>query len=190
MNNESEVEVKATENLNEDVEVGETETVAKPPIVETAEAKRARLKRQLKKVEQQLGIEETTETPVERKSFTLGYAEKAYLNANGIKGKDEYALVQDMVANTGKEIEDLIDNKYFQSELKDLRNTRESKLASDALSGTNRNGNSARDSVDYWIGKGELPPAYMVQLRRDVVNAQIKKEKSGSPFSSNPVVGK
>lgn len=188
MNNESEVEVITTENNNEVTE-GDTkpEVVAK---VETPEAKLARLQREVKRAKQKLGIEETTEVEVERKPFSLGYAEKAYLNANGVKGTDEYNLVRDMVVNTGKDIESLLDNKYFQAELKELRQTRESKNASDATSGSKIGSSSSKDTVDYWVSKGELPPPYMKQLRRDVVNSRIKSETTGSAFSDNPVVGK
>lgn len=190
MQNESEVDVIPTEIDNEVTEVFEEKPEVVAPPVETPEAKIARLKRQLKKAQQQAGVEEAIEPKTDRKPFVLGYAEKAYLNANGVKGTDEYNLVSEMVANTGKDIESLLDNKYFQAELKELRATRESKNASDALSGNNRTGQSSRDSVDYWIAKGELPPPYMQKLRREVVNARIVTEKNGSTFSNNPVVGK
>jgi hypothetical protein len=85
-------------------------------------------------------------------------------------------------------MEDVIDTKFFNNDLKELRATKESRMASDAASGNNRTGQSSRDTVEYWMGKGKLPPPYMTQLRRDVVNARLKKEKDGSKFSENPLV--
>ncbi len=187
MDNESEVQV-VEQNDNTEVEVQETETVVKEKPMESPEAKLARLQREVKRAKQKLGIEETEEVEIKRKPFSLGYAEKAYLNANGVKGKDEYDLVAEMVSNTGKDIEELLENKYFQSELKDLRSTRESKNASDATSGSRTGQSSAKDTVDYWVAKGSLPPSYMVQLRRDVVNAKIKRETGGSKFTQNPTI--
>lgn len=176
--------------LDQEVEATEAETVAeKPPIVETLEAKKARLERQLKKTKQQLGItdEEAENTKDAKTPFKLGYEHKAYLNANGIKGPEEYALVSEFVSNTGKELEEIVDSKYFQSELKQLREMKESKLASDATSGGKRGGGSARDTVEYWLNKGpdELPPSYMTQLRREVIAARIKTVSNNSPFKNN-----
>lgn len=189
-------EVRADEqNTGEEVEAEKAETVVpKPPIVETAEAKRARLMRQLHKVNQELGIteedaEKERDSKGKPKPFSLGWAEKAYLNANGVRGKEEYDLVTDMVQNTGKDLESLLESKYFQAELRDLRATKESRAASDAASGSRKGGATARDSVDYWVSKGELPPAHMVQLRREVVNARLKSERDGSKFASRSVIG-
>lgn len=204
MANSNDSEVRADEqNTSEGAETNENDTVKngeddkgeavvkKAPIVETAEAKRARLKRQLKKVEQELGVseEEVDEVKPKASTFKLDLAAKGFLNSNSIKGKDEYDLVTDMIRNTGKDIEDVIESKYFQAELRDLRSTRESKMASDAASGARKGQPSARDTVDYWVSKNELPPAHMVQLRRDVVNARQKIDSNQGKFSSNPVVG-
>ncbi|WP_213090026.1 hypothetical protein, partial [Escherichia coli] len=85
-------------------------------------------------------------------------------------------------------IEEIIESKYFNSQLKEIRDTRESRLASDALSGNNRSGNSARDTVAYWLDKGQLPPPYMKQLRRDVVNERTRRDTDGEKFTNNPVI--
>jgi len=49
-----------------------------------------------------------------------------------------------------------------------------------------RSGQSSKDSVDYWLAKGELPPntPENTKLRRDVVNAKYVQETSGSKFGS------
>ena len=123
--------------------------------------------------------------PENKNPSELGYGEKAYLVANGIKGADEIALVKEYLAN-GKSLDDIPDNKYFQNDLKELRETKATKDAMPTSS--KRSPSSGRDSVDYWINKGELPPTDQVQLRRDVLNARIKKETEGSKFANESVV--
>jgi len=118
--------------------------------------------------------------PKTKNSGELGYDQKAYLLVNGIKGSDEMKLVQDVMRNTGKDLDAVIESKYFKSELEEMRALRETANANPT--GTKRSGQSSADSVDYWIAKGELPPASNPELRRQVVNARLKKSDSGSPF--------
>lgn len=115
----------------------------------------------------------------------LGYGEKAYLVANGIKGKEETALVESVMKESGKSLDDVLESSYLKHQLKELRDDTTTKKA--VPSGSKRSKTSSRDQVDYWIAKGELPPADQGQLRRDVVNARIKSEKT-SNFSDTPVI--
>ena len=156
---------------------------------ETPEARVARLERELDRARRKAGIAkedvEKSKTKPKGKPFELGYDHKAFLNANGVRGLDEYNLVQDYIVNTGKDLEEVIDSRFFQAELKELRAYKDSKAASDALSGNKRGQQSARDTVDYWLNKGddELPPPYMKELRRQVVASRMKKyDNSVSPF--------
>lgn len=114
------------------------------------------------------------------KTDELDYGQKAYIaSVLGVKGQEELALLKDYLAN-GKNLEELADNKYFQNDLKDLR---EAKAVKDATpSGSKRSGNMAKDTVEYWLAKGELPPADQHDLRRQVVNAKYARQKSSSPF--------
>ncbi len=121
--------------------------------------------------------------PKEKQGFD--YAEKAFLTANGIKS-DEYAFVEEVMKSTGKSLDEVLEAKYFQSELKERR---EEKASKDAIpSGSKRAATSSRDTVEYWIAKGELPPENQRELRQQVVNARIKSEKDKSQFTSNPIV--
>jgi len=113
------------------------------------------------------------------------YAEKAYLKAMGIE-KDEFPFVKEAMQSTGKSLDEILDSKYFQSELKEKR---EEKASQDAIpSGTKRSGGSARDSVEYWLAKGEMPPEDQPKLRREVVNARIAAEERKTKFTDRPVV--
>lgn len=114
-------------------------------------------------------------------SSELDYGQKAFLAANGVKGSDEMKLVQEIMRNTGKkDLESVLESKYFKSELEEMRALRSTAEANP--SGSKRSGQSSADSVDYWIAKGELPPNTNPELRRQVVNARLKKSESGSPF--------
>lgn len=123
---------------------------------------------------------EKKETKKEEKETKLDYGQKAYLIANGIKGADEVALVKEYLDRTGKELEDIIESKHFQNDLKELKEAATTKAATPSSS--KRSNSSARDQVDYWVNKGELPPIEDVELRRQVVNAKIKAKTDNSHF--------
>lgn len=113
-------------------------------------------------------------------SVSSDLGEKAYLAVNGIKSADEIAFVQKMKKETGKDVESLLETTYFQTEFRTFKEKKETDNA--VPSGNKRSGNSSVDSVEYWLAKGELPPADQVQLRRDVVNARLKKEQTKGVF--------
>lgn len=124
-----------------------------------------------------------------KKSEELGYGEKAFLVANGIKGTEETALVKKIMDSTGNSMETVLESKYFQAELKELR---DAKAAADATPGkSGRQGNSASNTVEYWMAKGELPPNTPEnrELRQKVVNARLAAERAKSEFTDNPVAG-
>ena len=127
--------------------------------------------------------DEKAKQPQDKKEFD--YAEKAYLKSNGVD-KEDFPFVFETMQKAGKTLDELLDSKYFQAELKEKREERESAEA--VPTGTKRTSGSARDSVEYWIAKGGLPPADQVELRRKVVKAKVDAEKSKSHFSDNPVV--
>lgn len=163
---------EAEETNEETVEETQTE---KPQ--ETPEAKLARLKRQTQQLEKKLGLKDE---PKSSKSNELDYGQKAFLTANGIKGNDEYKLVQEVIANTGKSLEDVLESKYFLAELNEIRELKASQNATPQ--GSKRSAQTSRDTVDYWLAKGELPPANEQELRRKVVNARIDKESKKGVF--------
>lgn len=137
-------------------------------------------------------LKEASSKPVEKvekqeaKQETLDRIDRAVLRVEKITEPDEIALVESTMKESGKSLEQVLAMKYFQSELKEMRELRASKEA--IPSSTRRSNQSSRDSVDYWINKGELPPADQVKLRRDVVNARYAQEKAKNHFSPNPVV--
>lgn len=143
-----------------------------------------RFKTKLEKSKIDSKVEKKVEKILETKKEGFDYAEKAFLKASGVT-PTEFALVEEVMKATGKSLDDVLESKYFQAELKEQR---ENKASKDAIpSGSKRSTSSARDEVDYWIAKGTLPPADQRELRTKVVNARLKAEKAKSVFSSQSV---
>lgn len=116
---------------------------------------------------------------------SFDYAEKAYLKTSDVK-PEEFDLVREIMDSTGKTLDEVLDNKYFRAEQKELR---EAKASTDAVpTGTKRSTQSHKDKVDYWMAKGEMPPADQPNLRREYVNAKMKAETEGSKFATRSVI--
>jgi len=126
---------------------------------------------------------ETKQPEEEEKKDKLDIAQKSYLLSNGIK-KEEFDFILETMNDTGKSIDDLLESKWFKSELEDKREELKTKEA--IPSGSERSSSSARTEVDYWIAKGELPADR--ELRSKVVKEKRKRASSASQFSDNPIV--
>lgn len=126
------------------------------------------------------------DAPAEKKEGILNALDRAVLRVEKITEPEEIELVETRLKETGRDLESLLGANWFKQELKELR---EKAFSFDAMpTGSKRSNQAARDSVEYWIHKGELPPKNQVQLRRDVVNARMKKSKEGSVFAEQDVV--
>jgi hypothetical protein len=182
MTNENEEEV--VEDLPEILDGEEDTTDYKAEFLK-AQGIAKRLKTKLEKVSQNNEAKPEIKAEVVKETG-LDRIDKAVLRAEKITSPEEIELVESIMKETGKDLEGVLESKYFQSELKEMRDFKSSK---DAIpSGTKRSSQSARDTVDYWVGKGELPPADQVELRRKVVNAKMQTEKTKSQFTDNPIV--
>ena len=124
---------------------------------------------------------EEPEQPQDKKEFDL--AEKSYLLSSGIK-KGEFQLVFDEMKASGKTMDEVLESPYFKEKLEENR-------SKEAVPKDNkRGGGSAKDSVDYWINKGEYPPdtPENTELRRKVLKELARRDSEGSKFSPNPIV--
>jgi len=142
---------------------------------ELEEAKKAKPKKKLK-------------PDIKPDADKLDYAQKAFLLANGIKGEDEQKLAFDVLKRLG-DLDLVVEDEFFMFKLKELREARAINDATPPSDGS-RPSSSPKDDVGYWVAKGELPPVDQPELRQKVVNAKMKAQSDGSPFSSNPIVGK
>lgn len=137
-----------------------------------------RLKRAETKLKKSSEEPKTTNKPSTPGEFD--YSQKAFLAVNEVKTAKELELAKEFMANTGKSLDDVVTNKYFLQELKELKDLEAT--ASATPSGSKRTGQSAQDSVEYWLAKGEMPPQGMTELRRAYVAAKMKKDESGKKF--------
>lgn len=117
--------------------------------------------------------------PQSKKSSDLDYGELAFLTAKGVENDDEVDFVTTIINNTGRSLKDVVGDDYVQAKLTAMREARAVKDATP--SGTKRSAQSASDSVEYWLAKGELPED--TDLRRKVVNARIEKETRKDVFT-------
>lgn len=113
----------------------------------------------------------------EKKSESLGYGEKAFLTSNGIKGQKEFDFVQKELKASGQNLDELIENDYFQSKLEKFRSINKT---SDAIPKGSRANNLTTDSIDYWLAKPieEVPK----EMRSKVVEEKIKRESVKGVF--------
>lgn len=145
------------------------------------QARAKELEGRLKRAETKL--KKSSDSPAPSKPSTPGdfdYSQKAFLAVNEIKSAKELELAKDFMDNTGKSLDDVVTNKYFLQELKELKEIEKTTLANPT--GSRRTGQSAQDSVEYWLAKGEMPPQGMTELRRAYVSAKMKKDDSGKKF--------
>lgn len=178
MAEEKNEEVEETLDLPQTVEGVEDTTDWKAEAIklrEKAIAQRERTKTLKQKLaEKEAEAKKITKT-LEKKTTELDYGAKAYLKASGIDSS-EFDFVKEQIESSGKDLDTLLNNPYFQVELKNLR---EAKAVAKATPAAGRTVTEpANSKVDYWIAKGELPPD--PQLRRDVVNEKIRLEKSSN----------
>lgn len=166
---------------NEEMETTETEETQEVEEVdwkakyEEEAGRRKRLETKLTK----------SDTPKKAPSTSdeFDYGQEAYLIANNIKDQTGQELVRKVMNETGKSLKEVVNSKYFQLELKEMQELEATKNA--IPSSKNRSAQSSQSTVDYWLAKGELPPASERELRTKVVNARIKRESTQNIFGGN-----
>lgn len=163
------------EVIVEDVDEQEIDEPNEPTV--DWEAKAKELEGRLKRAETKLSKTPKPEAGKPSTSNGLDYGMKALLRAEGIKGETETKLVEQFMKETGKSLEQVIDSKFFKAELEEMR---ELARTAEAIPSGKRSGNSAVDSVEYWMSKPieDVPQ----DMRIKVVNAKLEREKKGGVF--------
>lgn len=110
------------------------------------------------------------------KSDDFGYDVKAYLKSSGINA-DEFDFVKAEMKASGKDVDSLLESKYFQE---GLERHREINKTSNATIKSKRSGGVAVDSVEYWAGKdfADVP----ADMRGKVLAHREAKEKNKGMF--------
>lgn len=176
MENEEIVEdIDSVEEPTEQVETTTTEEVDWKAKYEEEEGRRKRAETKLSKFKEKPEAKSEPQT----KTNDFDYGELAFLTAKGLEADEEIDFVKSIVNNTGRPLKEVVQDDYVQAKIKSMR---DAKAVQDATpSGTKRSTQSASDTVEYWLAKGELPED--TELRRKVVNARIEKETKKDIFS-------
>lgn len=157
--------------------------------VETLKQKNQSLYEQLKKAkgftrdEDGKWIKKTepksTREESKQKSNDLDYGEKAFLYAHDlkIKGEKETELVKNFMKETGKKLEQVLDSKYFQAELNEMRELQ--RTADATIKGKDSKGIKI-DSIEYWAGKDfkDVPK----EFKAKVIEYKLQNDKSKNVF--------
>lgn len=162
----------------EETEVEETETESETESTEeTQEEEKGVDYWKAEALKNKAILDRNKNKPASSKSNDFGYDVKAYLKASGIKA-EEFDFVKGEMKTSGiKDVDILLENKYFQTGLAEFR---EISRSAEATPKGNRSGGVATDSVEYWLAKPieEVP----MSKRREVVNARLAKEQNQSKF--------
>lgn len=192
-NHEETIEVEENLELPQEVEEGQEDTTdwkaEAKKLQEKAIKQREKTKELKAKVKELTPAEKKAEANTEKKSGDLDSGQLALLRTDGIKGKEEIALVKEYLAS-GKDLLDIMENKHFLNDLSDLR---EAKATMEATpTGTNRTAGSSKNTVEYWSEKYSNGTSLLEvpqQFRDKVLDARVTKEKDSSMFSDTPIIG-
>lgn len=183
-------------DLNNEVADEVTETVVEESKPEkkqfTPEEQLAIHKRELKRLEKQLGVDkfETESKPKSKsKSDELDYGKVAFHNSKSdsikLESDADLAFLKETMADTGKSQEAVLSSKWFAEELKErkLADASQNAVPKGKKISTTTNVNE----VDYWLAKGEMPvdTPENRELRAKIVNEEIRREKSKSVFGGS-----
>tara|TARA_R110000851_G_scaffold108432_2_gene229690 strand:+ start:2090 stop:2599 length:510 start_codon:yes stop_codon:yes gene_type:complete len=121
------------------------------------------------------------ETKPEVDNSLLERLNRMELKENGLKDAEEIELVLGKAKELSISPLVLVKDGLADGILERHRKVKADELASVGTS--SRGATNQKDGVDYWISKGELPPADKVELRRKVVNAKIAKQSHSKMFN-------
>lgn len=145
---------------------------------ESPEAKKARLTRELARLNKQLGDEEPA--PSHKKTDELDETQLDYLDLKGVTDDDEIELIRKVVTTTGQTVRQALKDDYVVDKLEKMRAARAVK---DATPSTKRHGAGSSDDLASAIAKfdatNELPSDFA--LRSQVVNAVATRSGSNKP---------
>lgn len=184
MNNDTNEEVNFNEggNNQEGVETNVNEETQDTEETTDWQARARELEGRLKRAEKKLSRNDSDSTKAPSKTGDFDYGELAYLAAKNIETNDELKLVKDIMSNTGKNLREVLQSKYLTAELNEMREMKKSQNA--IPNSSKRTSQSGKDTVDYWLAKGEMPPDR--ELQSKVVKAKIAANSSNFRF---PPVG-
>lgn len=138
-------------------------------------------KKKLDALSRELSSDEEKEAPkAPKQTEGLDYGQKAFLQSHELSIKSsEFGFVEKALKESGMSLDKLLENGYFVAELKELREAQETK---DAIpKGSSRSGSPSKDSVDYYLKKGEIPTDK--KLRKEYLDRKYKSDTGKSAFA-------
>lgn len=126
------------------------------------------------------------ETPIkETKTDNLDLVHKTFLRAAGIREEDEVEFALSKAKKWGMDIDKVVDDEDFQTQLGKLRDKKANTAATSDMKGSPGQ-SEAKNTTAYWKGKGTPPTADQVPDRK--VRQKIVKEliAEGKGMGSNP----
>ncbi len=126
--------------------------------------------------------------PDANKSDELNEGQIALLTVKGYDHEEDVSFIQKEMAESNKTLGEVLEMNYIKENLKELKKAREVKDATPE--GNKRSLAGVKDSVDYWVSKGEMPPntPENTELRRKIVNQRVNVDKQGRKFSDTPLI--
>jgi|SRR3990167_1809574 len=113
--------------------------------------------------------------------------DKLALKTAGIKEADEVELYNKWKEQTGREADEITENKIFQSELTDIRTARANQAATSNVKGE-QGDSGVKNTPDYWLakatkgddGKIRLPDETPKELYSKILDKLAEKEQGSS----------
>lgn len=142
------------------------------------------LKRELKDLKKILKESQEPSQEVSKETNNFGLSEKALLKAYGVSDEEEVELARKIQKQTGMPWDELVDDEYFESKLKQHRNYRSNAFAATGIE-TGGGDVKAKFTPQYWLQKGVPPTREQVPdtaARRKIARAFIANAKKGKTF--------
>jgi hypothetical protein len=127
------------------------------------------------------------ETPKEPQSEEFGLLHRTFLASNGVTEEDEIELAREVQKETGMDWAKLGNDEYFKFKLEQFRKTKVNTKATGGVKG-GKVSSDAKQTVDYWLQKGEPPTRDDVpdrKKRAEIARAFVGKAKGGKTFYSD-----
>lgn len=136
--------------------------------------------------------ESKPEPKMPKTSDELDYGHLAFHNTKSgiekIETPEEQEFLKTEIDKSKMTQKELLENEYFTAKLKGFKSQQAAKLA---VSEPMKSGiqSSGKNTVEYWISKGENPPDIPEnkQLRRDIVSEKIRLDKIRQGVQTNKI---
>lgn len=175
--NQQNVDTEGAENVQDteqNLDEGREQETSNEDELAQAKAEAAKYRRLFEKSQKAESSADSEESQRSEKKTTssndgLGFGEKAYINSLGYTDAEDHAYIEQVMQETGQDLDTVMSKKYVQAELKENAEDRKTRAATETKGDSRRTQSSSKTEVDYWIKKGEMPPKENTALRRKVI---------------------